>query len=125
MTSSSSCTFGLTGGFAPEDDELHYPGTCRPKITEAQQWDSPHGVSWRFNVPDYSLLSFHDLHFGDQQFMAGRDFSDFLVWRRDDVPAYQLAVVVDDNAMEINEVVRGADLLRSTARQLLLIDAPG
>ena len=57
--------------------------------------------------------------------MAGQDFSDFLVWRRDDIPAYQLAVVVDDEAMQISEVVRGADLLRSTARQLLLIDALG
>ena len=56
---------------------------------------------------------------------AGSDFSDFLVWRRDDVTAYQLAVVVDDEAMHISEVVRGADLLRSTARQLLLLDALG
>jgi glutamyl-tRNA synthetase len=47
------------------------------------------------------------------------------VWRRDDVPAYQLAVVVDDAAMRITEVVRGADLLKSTARQILLQRALG
>jgi glutamyl/glutaminyl-tRNA synthetase len=47
------------------------------------------------------------------------------VWRRDDVPAYQLAVVVDDAAMQISEVVRGADLLKSTARQILLYRALG
>ena len=57
--------------------------------------------------------------------MSGRDFGDFIVWRRDDVPAYQLAVVVDDAAMKITEVVRGADLLRSSARQILLYRALG
>ncbi|HEY6351392.1 MAG TPA: tRNA glutamyl-Q(34) synthetase GluQRS [Candidatus Angelobacter sp.] len=106
-----------------EDDEIPYPGTCRAKIITAKQWDSPAGISWRFRVPDHEEISFHDLCFGPQQFTAGRDFSDFLVWRRDDVPAYQLAVVADDEAMQITEVVRGADLLKSTARQLLLLRA--
>jgi glutamyl-tRNA synthetase len=62
---------------------------------------------------------------GSQLFEAGRDFGDFLVWRRDGVPAYQLAVVVDDAAMQVSEVVRGEDLLRSTARQILLPRALG
>jgi glutamyl-tRNA synthetase len=108
-----------------DDDEVRYPGTCRSRLAEAEQWQSPAGVSWRFKVPDDQVTSFTDLYHGPQQFTAGRDFSDFLVWRRDDVPAYQLAVVVDDQAMQISEVVRGADLLRSTARQLLLVAALG
>jgi glutamyl/glutaminyl-tRNA synthetase len=83
----------------------------------------PAGVHWRFRVPDGEEIHFTDLHLGRQRMIAGRDFGDFIVWRRDDVPAYQLAVVVDDSAMEITEVVRGADLLKSTARQILLFRA--
>jgi glutamyl-tRNA synthetase len=107
------------------DDELPYPGTCREKIGTAKDYDSPAGVSWRFKVPDGETISFNDGYFGHQEFVAGRDFADFLLWRRDDIPAYQLAVVVDDAAMQITEVVRGADLLKSTARQLLLIRVLG
>ena len=108
-----------------DDDEIPYPGTCRTKINLAKQWESPGGISWRFRVPDGQAISFLDLCFGAQEFTAGRDFSDFLIWRRDDIPAYQLAVVADDETMRITEVVRGADLLKSTARQLLLIRALG
>jgi glutamyl-tRNA synthetase len=106
-----------------DDDEAPYPGTCREKITTARGWKSPAGVSWRFKVPDERAIVFDDSYSGRQEFVTGRDFADFLVWRRDDVPAYQLAVVVDDTAMQITEVVRGADLLKSTARQLLLLNA--
>ena len=56
---------------------------------------------------------------------AGIDFGDFLIWNRDDIPAYELAVVVDDALFGITEVVRGADLLTSTARQILLHRALG
>lgn len=104
----------------PEDDEPLYPGTCRGRHSDAPE---PAGVNWRFRVPDGEIVRFTDLHQGPQQFAAGADFGDFLVWRRDDVPAYQLAVVVDDARMRITEVVRGADLLKSTARQLLLLRA--
>jgi glutamyl-tRNA synthetase len=108
-----------------DDDEIHYPGVCRARLAEAHTWQSPAGVSWRFKVPDDRIIAFTDLYHGPQKFIAGQDFSDFLVWRRDDVTAYQLAVVVDDEAMRITEVVRGADLLRITGRQLLLLDALG
>jgi glutamyl/glutaminyl-tRNA synthetase len=103
------------------DDELLYSGQCRSR--NAKEFDGPAGVNWRFRVPDGRLISFEDLNLGAQQFHAGRDFGDFLIWRRDDVPAYQLAVVVDDAAMLVTEVVRGADLLKSTARQILLANA--
>jgi len=126
------------------DDEPVYPGTCRPAsivagaarlrhrataeagvATCAAQDDRPAGVNWRFRVPDGEDICYTDLHLGPQRMIAGQDFGDFIVWRRDDVPAYQLAVVVDDAAMGITEVVRGADLLKSTARQILLFRALG
>lgn len=106
------------------DDEPLYPGKCRNR-TDARNYNSPAGVNWRFRVSDGEQISFNDLRSGPTSYVAGRDFGDFLVWRRDDVPAYQLAVVVDDSAMAITEVVRGEDLLKSTARQILLYRALG
>jgi glutamyl-tRNA synthetase len=107
-------------------DEQTYPGTCRPaEGARPAPAEDPAGVNWRFRVPAGEPVSFADGSQGPQTFTAGRDFGDFLVWRRDDVPAYQLAVVVDDAHMRITEVVRGADLLRSTARQILLQRALG
>jgi glutamyl/glutaminyl-tRNA synthetase len=82
-------------------------------------------ANWRFRVPDGETIAFTDGNCGGQKFVAGQDFGDFVVWRHDGVPAYQLACVVDDAAMGITEVVRGADLLVSTARQLLLYRALG
>ncbi len=109
-----------------QDDEPHYPGTCRPRPgLPTREKAAPAGLNWRFRVPDGEEVVFEDLKQGRQGFVAGRDFGDFVVWRRDDVPAYQLAVVVDDALMRITEVVRGADLLKSTARQILLQRALG
>jgi glutamyl-tRNA synthetase len=118
-----------------EGEEPIYPGTCRGKGDEWRVTGDAkpllsslvtRHVSLRFRVPDGETISFHDENFGDQKFVAGKDFGDFVVWsRRDgnDVPSYQLACVVDDAAMQITEVVRGADLLASTARQILLYQA--
>jgi glutamyl/glutaminyl-tRNA synthetase len=106
------------------EEEPNYPGTCRP-AEMPRRAESDTGANWRFRVADGEAVEFKDGHFGPQQFVAGRDFGDFLVWRRDGGPSYQLACVVDDVAMHMTEVVRGADLLKSTARQLLLYRALG
>jgi glutamyl/glutaminyl-tRNA synthetase len=110
---------------APHDDEGVYPGTCRPVSGRMFGPDTPSAANWRFRVPDGEIVEFEDGRFGRQRFVAQQDFGDFLVWRRDDLPSYQLAVVADDAAMGITEVVRGADLLKSTARQILLARALG
>jgi glutamyl-tRNA synthetase len=134
---------GARRGQDPDDEPL-YPGTCRPLRTgddAVGAWgNEPDGLSWRFRVPDGEAIEFEDGNLGPQRFVAGVDFGDFLVWRRDgspgsprtglrpwggDAPSYQLACVADDAAMQITEVVRGADLLKSTARQILLNRASG
>lgn len=106
------------------DDEPLYSGRCRCR-TDAASFAEPAGVNWRFRVPDGEAISFEDRNLGPQKWIAGQDFGDFIVWRRDGIPAYQLAVVVDDSEMQITEVVRGADLVKSTARQILLSRALG
>src|SRR6185437_10136108 len=107
---------------AEDDNEPIYPGTCR-NLKQAEIGDRK--CCWRFRVPDGETISFADRGFGPQQLVAGKEFGDFVIWRNDDVPSYQLACVVDDAAMRITEVVRGADLLVSTARQILVYRALG
>jgi glutamyl/glutaminyl-tRNA synthetase len=129
------------------EDEPVYPGTCRnvtgdrwqvtgdarpdtaanlsPVTCHSSPVPRPPSPSWRFRVPDGRAVTFNDGQFGPQTFVAGRDFGDFVVWRNDDLPAYHLACVVDDDLMGVTEVVRGADLLPSTARQILLFEALG
>ena len=106
-----------------ENEEPLYPGTCRARKGSMDEVANPAGYNWRFRVPDGEAMQFVDRRLGKQQAVAGVDFGDFIVWRKDDVPAYQLAVVADDAAMQISEVVRGEDLLLSTFRQLLLYRA--
>jgi len=104
------------------------PAPIFPPALRPARWDratAPGGVPWRFRVPDGRVIEFHDGLCGTVRRTAGVDFGDFVIWRRDDLAAYELAVVADDHAMEIAEVVRGEDLLTSTARQLLLYEALG
>jgi glutamyl/glutaminyl-tRNA synthetase len=134
----SALLHGSSIGKFDMDDEPIYPGTCRPGsvrrlkpnllpqlVPIASDADQPNGFNWRFRVQDGEVVEFVDRNLGPQRFVAGQDFGDFVVWRKDGAPSYQLACVADDSAMAITEVVRGADLLKSTARQILLNRALG
>ena len=107
-------------------DEAHYPGTCRDlsRSEAARRVASGAAPAWRFRVDRAGIIPFTDRVRGGYEADPG-SIGDFVVRRADGVPAYQLAVVVDDIAMEISEVVRGEDLLASTVRQLLLYRAFG
>lgn len=108
------------------DDEPLYPRDFRPPADDPlPPLGDTISVNWRFRVPDDATLTFTDGACGPQTAVTGRDFGDFLVWRKDDTPSYQLATVVDDIDLGITEVVRGADLIKSTFRQLLLLSALG
>jgi len=115
----------LTAPHAEDDAEPIFPPALRPPLGQGREAREPGAQNWRFRVPDGETVAFTDALQGPQTFVAGRDFGDFLVWRRDGFPAYELAVVADDQAMGITEVVRGADLLLSAARQLLIYRALG
>ncbi len=104
--------------------EQIFPRELRPS-TALTAPELPGEVNWRFRVPDVEIIAFDDGRHGRVERTAGVDFGDFLVWRKDGYPSYELAVVHDDHAMQISEVVRGEDLLTSTARQLLLYRALG
>jgi len=112
-----------SASMAPHADEAIFPRDWRNDPAEALAFSNPSGVNWRFRVPDGERICFHDGNYGPVERVALQDFGDFVVWNRDDVPAYELAVVVDDIAGRITEIVRGADLLTSTARQILLYRA--
>jgi glutamyl-tRNA synthetase len=107
-------------------DEARYPGTCRDLSPQeiARRVASGAAPAWRFRVDLEDVLPFTDRKHGLYEPDPG-SLGDFVVRRADGVPAYQLAVVVDDIAMKISEVVRGDDLLASTARQLMLYRAFG
>ena len=113
---------------APHGNEgPRYPGTCREltQVQRGEQEDSNRRPSLRFRVDDERIVSFNDLLVGPVEQQVQQAIGDFIVCRSDGVLAYQFAVVVDDALMGINQVVRGADLLQSTARQLLLYEALG
>ncbi len=93
---------------------LVYPGACRNGMLQLR---SQH--AWRVKVTD-EMISFNDAIQGHQSQLLSRDIGDFVLKRADGLFAYQLAVVVDDASQHITHILRGADLLNSTPRQIYL-----
>ncbi|MGZ6125308.1 MAG: tRNA glutamyl-Q(34) synthetase GluQRS [Myxococcales bacterium] len=111
----------IAAASAPQGDEgPRYPGTCR-SLTRGQREERRRvrGAALRLRVPP-GAIAFRDEILGEQAFDTQELVGDFVLRRADGIFAYQLAVVVDDGAMVITQVLRGADLLASTARQILL-----
>lgn len=106
-----------SGRDATEREGPVYPGTCRSGLPPGRA-----ARAIRFRVPE-GLVTFEDAVFGRVPEDTAEEVGDFVVKRADGPYAYQLAVVVDDADQGVTEVVRGADLLDSTARQILLLDA--
>jgi len=107
------------------DGQVVYAGTCRGLTAEqAAEKAAKRSPALRLRVPE-EVWGFTDGHMGYYAENLARDCGDFLLRRSDGMFAYQLAVVVDDAAMGVTEVVRGADLLSSTPRQLYLYDLLG
>lgn len=103
--------------------ENRFPASLRPEGIGTRRFDDP-DTNWRFVTPE-GVVGFLDVFAGAQHPDPGREIGDFVVWTKRGQPAYQLAVVVDDHRQGVTQVVRGDDLLGSTARQLLLWRAMG
>lgn len=113
-----------------EDGAAIYPGTCRDRyasLEDARRDSRGREPAVRFDTRGHEIDFMDFFGGGDRRihFDVERQLGDFVIAKGDGTPAYQLAVVVDDAAMEVNEVVRGDDLLDSTPRQILLYRALG
>ncbi|QWE00973.1 tRNA glutamyl-Q(34) synthetase GluQRS [Polynucleobacter sp. JS-Mosq-20-D10] len=115
-------TLETRGVMTPRNQEMVYPGTCRPHpisaFDEVERLATE--VAWRLALPPGLTIHFEDLALGQQTQDLNREVGDFVLHRRDGIFTYQLAVVVDDAEQKITHIVRGADLLNNTARQIYL-----
>ena len=112
---------GAQGKLRARNQEQVYPGTCRNgHVWQAQFPNSSSDSAWRLALKPDRRICFTDAEFGPQEQHLNGDVGDFVLRRADDVVAYQLAVVVDDAQQGITHIVRGADLLSNTARQIYL-----
>jgi glutamyl-tRNA synthetase len=103
------------------DEGPAYPGTCSYRLATDVPTDRPY--CWRFRVSDSP--AFVDDYRGPIAIDLKQQGGDFVVWKTDGTPAYQLSVVVDDAAMGVTQVIRGDDLIPSTPRQMLMYEALG
>lgn len=128
LTYSCRCTrAAIMATQAPHesDGRIVYPGTCRPEgFPEKRNYDLSEGAAVRLYVPDRDI-EFTDRWCGTQRINPALHCGDFVLRRADGAWAYQLAVVADDAAMGVTEVVRGADLLLSAAQQTYLYELLG
>lgn len=95
-----------------------YPGTCRELGLPLDQ----EGAALRIHVPESTAISFQDEKLLSKEYLPARLMGDFVLWRKDGLPAYQLASLADDLHYQVNYIVRGADLIESTVAQLFLAD---
>ena len=111
----------------PRNQEMVYPGTCRPDSLESESppsLETPK-VAWRIALPTNCHIEFEDLRLGHQSQDLSQNVGDFVLRRNDGLFTYQLAVVVDDAEQGITHIVRGEDLLSNTARQIHLQNVLG
>jgi len=108
------------GVLTPRNQEIVYPGTCRPAELTVNSPEFSETAAWRIALPPNCHIQFRDLVLGQQSQDLNKEVGDFALLRSDGLFTYQLAVVVDDAEQSITHVVRGKDLLSNTARQIHL-----
>ena len=115
-------TLASLGIETPRNQEMVYPGTCRPAdlIGSPIEAFGDSKKAWRIALPQNCLIEFQDLALGPQSQNLNTEVGDFVLRRNDGLFTYQLAVVVDDAEQGITHIVRGKDLLSNTARQIYL-----
>ncbi|MBU3557331.1 tRNA glutamyl-Q(34) synthetase GluQRS [Polynucleobacter sp. Ross1-W9] len=111
----------------PRNQEMLYPGTCRPKDAISNPTETLGALqkAWRIALPQNCHIEFEDLALGPQNQNLNTEVGDFVLRRSDGLFTYQLAVVVDDAEQGITHIVRGKDLLSNTARQIYLQEVLG
>ena len=111
----------------PRNQEMVYPGTCRPKDCISNPTENLRELqkAWRIALPSNCHIEFEDLALGTQSQNLNTEVGDFVLRRSDGLFTYQLAVVVDDAEQGITNIVRGQDLLSNTVRQIYLQEVLG